>query len=189
MLLSIVAYISLLIASPELDIKMAGSTAPGFALQVHGQDDLLEKCMQGALELRYRFKVKICRKRTAWFDDCKSEKIISQSLRFDPISETYKVTSDEIGDREPPRSMTLTSREDAVRELTGIPNLAFSSLKNDDPAFVMGERTYLRARVESECKGAFNETLANISTFLTLGLVKISGFDSGWIDFNWADAE
>ncbi len=35
----------------------------------------------------------------------------------------------------------------------------------------------------SECKGGYNRTVARISSFLTMGLVRLSGFDTGWVDF------
>ena len=56
-------------------------------------------------------------------------------------------------------------------------------LARGDQDYLGSGASYVSIRVSSECRGDFNKTLARISSVLTLGLVRLSGFDTGWLDF------
>lgn len=44
--------------------------------------------------MRFRYEFALCRKRNFWFDDCNANRVAISSIEFDPISETYAVSSD-----------------------------------------------------------------------------------------------
>ena len=44
-------------------------------------------------------------------------------------------------------------------------------------------RHYLRIRAMSDCRGKGNEIASKLSEILTLGLVKVEGFNTGWVDY------
>lgn len=184
MQLLVIAYVHLVLGAPDLSIKHASADRAAVNMTVSGHDELLEQCLGSGLETRYRFEVRLCRRRSFWFDDCGDEAVVHHSVRFDPISEIYKVALDRLGDDDPPRRMSLSSRSDAIGAISAVKNLNLMKLAKDDPRYLETPRAYLNARVVSECKGEYSKTLTGISSVLTFGLVKIDGIDSGWIRYD-----
>ncbi|MBN8550577.1 MAG: hypothetical protein J0M12_14775, partial [Deltaproteobacteria bacterium] len=70
-----------------------------------------------------------------------------------------------------------------VTTLTSPP---LSSLGFNSSDFPQNRSPFLGVRVIADCKGDYNETIAKISNFLTLGLVDVGSFDSGWVAFSLA---
>ncbi len=182
LLVKLLVMIPLLLAPPELRLKWASGGAAGLNVAVVGHDSVLASCVKSGLEARYRFDFRMCRRRAGWFDGCEAQRSQVNALRYDPISETYRIISDRIGDREEPVIKQVESASEALSAISAIESLPLTFLKST-PLNASKARYYVALRVLSECRGEYNETMERISYFLTLGLVKTSGFDSGWIDF------
>lgn len=148
-----------------------------------GQEELLNRCMESGLEVRYRFDMRFCRRRTGWFDWCGDQRSQIHILQYDPISESFKVTTDRHGDEEKPRQVIYNSLEEANNELTHIPSIPLSFIARDQD-YLNQKNSYIGVKIVADCKDSFGSSILDISYILTLGLVKINRFDSGWIAFN-----
>lgn len=174
-----------------LEVSVNWSTANQFdavRIAVSGEDANVSNCVKSGLELFYRFELMLCRKRSLWFDKCEHTQVYLQSMQFDPISEIYKVSLDFIGDKKPAAESSHTSFERALELIRSVSAIALESFGGDlAPGIALSDekrsRSYLSARVISACRGDYSETLERISYFVSLGLLRTSGFDSGWIDF------
>ena len=169
---------------PALTINFDAENKDLVNVTVNGEDDILQQCIDGGLRMSYRYELQICKRRAAWFDNCQDLRTVIHSLEFDPITENYVVRMDQHGDKEDPKVVTTKSSKDARASLANIKKLELSYLSEGDEKYVKSARSYISARVTTECQGDHNETLADISYFLSLGLIRISGSNSGWTDFN-----
>jgi Domain of unknown function (DUF4390) len=94
----------ILLLKPEFDLGWVtqGDTSR-LRASLRGYNEELSSCISSGLSVRFRFEFELCRKRSFWFDDCKGNRVAVSSVEFDPISETYAITSDLLGDSEPPQ--------------------------------------------------------------------------------------
>lgn len=151
-------------------------------VKVNSHDEILERCAQSGIEVRYRYLVKICKRRNWWFDQCSEEKQYLQSLQFDPISESYKITTDRIGDPAPPEVSVVTRRSEAFEAISSVNDVSLDSIATVQE-FPRDQKTYVSVRLLSECKGEYSQIATGLTTIATLGLIKVGWIDSGWIDF------
>ena len=180
----ILFLLPLVFAFPSLELSFEDESQGLLAVQVVGrQQEFLEQCVSNGLEVRYRYHFELCKRRGYWFDGCLKGRREIHRLNFDPISETYKITVDRHRDGADPSSQVFDSLDAAVSEMSRVKSLPVDFLSHGDVGYLTGKNAYLSVRVESRCRGDYNKTLARISYFLSLGLVEIPGFDSGWVDF------
>lgn len=179
----ILLILPLIFGFPDLKANWTDNLLDSVRVRVGGEDPLLDRCLKSGFELRYRYEVRLCKRRPLWFDYCPEERVIRHSLHYDPISDKYTLVVDWHGDQIEPRSETIASLEEAVESLAAVQNLPISFLSRGDEGLLQSRRRYLSIRVLSACKGDYNETLARISSVISLGLVRVSGFNTGWVDF------
>ena len=170
--------LSLLLA-PGVNVNW--SPGQSVTVQVQGLKDEIAACTQNGLEARLRFDVQVCSRRSLWLDHCSETHKARHGLLFDPITETYQLNFDRLYDQEGPRAISETSLDRAVEKLSVLREVAVSEL---DQQWEGRRRPYLHVRVRSDCKGEYNETIDRISSFVTLGLISMSGYDSGWQSFD-----
>ena len=151
-------------------------------VEVAGREELLNRCIESGLEVRYRFDLKFCRRRSIWFDKCKSTITEIHSMQFDPISESYKVATDRHGDNDAPISFSVSSAAEALTDASSLQKFPVAVLLKGRELPDNGDN-YIGVRVVADCKGGLDSSLLDLSYFLTLGLVKVDRFDSGWIAF------
>lgn len=168
---------------PQVQVNWDTSDRTAIDIVVPGVDKILPTCLQSGLELRYRFEVQVCKRRPLWFDSCGPTRIKRHSLEYDPITQSYRLTSDWLGDRAGPITETFTTLNEASAAFQAAREVTLEFLADHSAELMNSRRLYLSVRIHSGCKGGYNETLARISSFLSLGLVRISGFDTGWLDF------
>lgn len=148
----------------------------------HG-DPAIEECIQSGLEVRYRIELKICHHRQGWFDGCMENQLITRTVQFDPIGENYKITTDLINDSAPPSSIIETDPDVAAEVLQNyiIEDFARpyqqSIIKKPDRVY------YLSMRARGFCQQDEQSLIAQIPYYLTLGIFRFSGFDTGWVDY------
>ncbi len=157
-------------------------------VSVAGQDASVSSCVRSGLELYFRFELMLCRARSMWFDKCEHTQVYLRSMQFDPISETYRVSLDLIGDKKQAQELSYTSIERALDLIRTVTSISLDSFGGElAPGIALSDqkrkRAYVSTRVISACRGDYSETLERISYFVSLGLLRTSGSDSGWIDF------
>lgn len=178
-LLNVVFLAPLIFGFPDLRVKWSSPKEEGVSVAIMDPDTLLDNCVKSGFEMRYRYEVQLCRKRTFWFSECKDKRIVYNALDFDPISESYKLTRDLWHDGIAPDSVVLQASDEAAEKMSNIDSLPLSFLGDGDKEFTSQPKLFIVVRAYSECRGEYNKTVADVSKFLTFGLLKISGFDSG----------
>lgn len=183
MLLRLLFALPILFAVPGLKMQWTGDERESVTIHLDGQEDFFDACLQSGFQLEYRFQIQICKRRPVWFDACKNDRIEKHTISFDAISQTYRMRSDRHGDTVGPATEILSSKEEASERQRTVREIPLMFLAHDDIDYVQSRRSYVSVRVKSSCLGEYNETFENISYVLTLGLVRLGGFDSGWVDF------
>lgn len=152
-------------------------------IHFRGEDDIFEQCIESGLTVKYRYSFRLCKSRVGWFHTCLDTRRQIHHMETDPIRNAYRITVDRHGDDDEPVSTFVKSKKQAYQKLSSIESFPLDFIGADDLEYARSQRSYLDVRVESHCQGRYNKTLARISYFLTLGLVDIIGFDSGWQEF------
>ena len=91
---------------------------------------------------------------------------------------------DQHNDQILPKGSQFDTREKANNAMRKISKLDILKLFNKSK---IEKNNYLHARVFSECRGEYNKTLVELSYYLTFGLVRLSGFNTGWYDYEFND--
>jgi hypothetical protein len=152
-------------------------------VSVSGLDEMTAQCKKSGLEVRYRFEVRYCQEAYFWSDPCERSRLFLHSLQFDPISQTFRLGADRLGDDDPPTNETIEDETLALKKLASIPRVELRFLAPELADKEPSPRGYVGVRLLTQCKGVNNETLERLSYFLSLGMVRTSGFDSGWVSF------
>lgn len=161
----------LLLALPTLSMKWKDEQRKDLEIRLEGTTASEAECLTNGLTVAYRYEFKFCRKRLWWVDACGDEIIEIRTLEYEPISESYFVSVDRLGDEEPPQQFMSLSREEALHDVS------HAELKSKPKS------TYVQARVRYTCKGDGSPVLDRISNILSLGLVSLGTYQSDWIDF------
>jgi hypothetical protein len=161
-------------------VKWANDTRDAVRIVVDGEEEFFTQCIRSGFEARMRFEVGVCRRREGWFDRCSETFTEVHALRYDAVADAYLLTRDRWGDAAPPTEETVGDAENALRGLAeiGPEPLAQHGWAAD------GRRYYIKLRAVADCKGEYNELLARIPYLLTLGLVRVNGYDSGTVTFS-----
>lgn len=181
--LHVLAFIPLLFGFPDLTVNWSGGELSAVRIVADGKEEVISQCIQSGLEVRYRYELRLCKRRLLWADFCTDESVQTRTMQFDPISESYRVVVDKIGDREPAKITTFPTLDGALRAVNSLTSPSLDQLGFNEKDFPSSRLPYLGVRVVTDCKGDYNETIARISSFITLGLIDIGTFDSGWVDF------
>lgn len=184
MILKAFAFLPLLLVPLDFRIDWSDSSYQAINVLLSGYNETVERCIQSGLEVRYRYELQLCRRRTMWFHSCKDKTVVLRTLEFDPITQHYKVLRDTLGDGRSGLSSRAASLEEGLSALSSVSGFPLDVLTDGDDSFMEASKLYVSARVVATCRGQYNETLARIGYLLTLGLVKISALNTGWIDFN-----
>lgn len=172
----------LMFANPDMLVDWVGSGNAAVHVSVRPNVEVLETCLQAGMEVRFRFEAQLCRRRSMWLPDCGERLQVIHGIQYDPISETYQLSSDRIGDRKPEETLTLESREESLAFASRLQNLSLKELGLGS-SFRDSERAFLSLKATSDCRGEYSEILSRIGYYLSLGLVKINAFDSGWVAY------
>ncbi len=182
-LLKVIVLIAFSFLPPQLLVNWAGGKHDGVRILMSGSDEITDQCVRGGLEARFRFELRFCKKRSIWLDKCAEVRMAINSLQYDPISEIYSVTSDIIGDEDSPKVSRFNSVEEAIKQATVVEFISLDFLDPEGLRNSEDRRSYVKARILTECRGEYSETFLRLSYLLSLGLIRTSGFDSGWIGF------
>lgn len=146
------------------------------------QPEILE-CLSSSLQARLRFDVRLCHRRSGWFDGCEESRSELHTVQFDEITESYRVVSDRFGDDLEPVAVGIPARSEAIKVATSLQDLPLTFLARDEQQLLDQQDTYIQVRTIFVCRGEVNRTLAHLSRIITLGLVNVVEDSSGWSDF------
>ncbi len=175
-----------LVAAPELRLDwLTQGDNSKFKASLQGYNEELQKCAAAGLALRFRYEFQICKDRKLWFDECNSAKRAMSSFEYDPISETYLITKDFLGDVDLPMTERVDKIDKAISKVSSVEQVSLAWVaKKTKAEDVNVDPKGLRGRVIVECRGNYSESVKRLSSVLSLGLIKTSEFDSGWVKFS-----
>lgn len=179
----------MVMGASQIAVNWAGGARESVQISVRSPDQLISQCLDSGLELKYRFYVRLCRRRVGWFDACEREHMEDHHVRFDPISQNYTLVFDTHRDAEEPKTTVVSSAQAAFDAVASIRSLALSKLQHDPTRKYDSRRSYVEVRVTAECKGEGNAILAEIPYILSFGAINPAVSDSGWLAFQVGDAK
>ncbi|NDC37610.1 MAG: DUF4390 domain-containing protein [Proteobacteria bacterium] len=173
----------LIFGAHEIVVKWAGQTREAVQVSVREPDQFISQCLDSGLELKYRFYVRLCRRRAGWFDACEREHMEDHHVRYDPISQNYTLVFDTHRDAEGPKSMIVTSAKAAFDAVSSLRSVTLLKLRQESKKALDPARAYIGVRVTAECKGEGNAILTEIPYILSFGAINPAISDSGWLAF------
>ena len=177
-------FVNLIIAAPELVINWNTAENDRFEFVDEGHDSSSDKCLDNGLEAQYRFEAKVCINKNAWFEDCSDELIETRFLSQDLITKDYRLVSDRHRDGSEPTVENFSKLSDAKKSLRSVESVELSTFLSSLSKGYDRDKLYLRARLLSKCQGELSETWTRLSYYLSFGLIRIEGFDSGWQSYD-----
>ena len=182
----LVLLMALFSADFTLDARWSDVKRDAITINATGEEETLAQCLRGGSEVRYRFSSRLCRRRLLWVDGCGDERVEVRSGEFDPVADSFKVTSDTHHDSFPPESKSFKSEQEAIKALTSVREIKIKDfVEGDEPLNIA--RSYISFRVEAECRGMRRSVLTELPSYITFGLLPKTGtYDSGWKSFGIA---
>ena len=172
---------------PDLAVRWDGPEHRTLSVAVDTHSDTLAKCLDSGIEVQYRFELQACRQREGWFNYCRDKRTVIQSVQYDPITTSYKVNRDRLGDEVPESEDNLEDRAEALSAVSKLSELPVEYLTLGDLDLAQSDKAYLSVRVLADCRSEYSDTLMHLGYFITLGLVRVAAYNSGWIDFTLAN--
>lgn len=182
MIFQLFVILPLLFANPDMLVDWEGSSSDMVNVSLRPGGEVLETCLQAGMEVRFRFETQLCRRRSMWFADCGERTQVIHGIQYDPISQTYQVRMDRIGDRKPEESVTLESRDEGLQLAAHLQHVSLKDLGLGTEVSA-ADRVFLSLKATSDCRGEYSEILSRIGYYLSLGLVKIDAFNTGWVAY------
>ena len=175
--------IPLLFSFPSLVMTWVGGEHQQVSIALEAVDPEWRKCVENGLEARYRLEIRICRLRDVWGEHCLPTLVETRSLIKDPLTSTYRVTSDLLYDKEEPEKQSIETFNEAIASMTTPHLVSIADLTAAEPDVLSAKRVQISARVISSCRGEVNPMLRRLSQFLTLGIIDLQDKTSSWTDF------
>lgn len=175
--------VPVLFAFPSVGMRWTDNARKAVALSLEGLDSRWEKCVESGLQARYRMEVKLCRKRSMWFDECLESEKVSRSMEKDPVSGMVKVSEDFLTDTSEPEAQGFETYGEALSAMLAPIEISFQKLGTEEPEMMANKKAYLRVRATSACRGDVSPTVRRLSQFLSFGLIDLQDKASGWSDF------
>lgn len=182
--MNIAAALLILLAFPDMSVKWSSPANDAISVAVDRGDPRVEECLSAGLQVRYRYDFQICRRRTGWFSACKDVRSIVSTLEYDPISENYKLVSDRLYDSVEPETTRYLSIAEALGALVSLKGIPLQALGGHNEMSRARKPLSVWAKLDTGCRGEYNQTIARISYFLSLGLVKLSEHSTGWVEYS-----
>ncbi|MGA1192188.1 MAG: hypothetical protein ACO3XO_07905 [Bdellovibrionota bacterium] len=150
------------------------------------EKDSLE-CAEAGLTLEHRFIFKFCERINRFGLSCLPHKRVIHNLTYDPVQEAFRVDKDRLGDEAEGVRISLLNIEDAIEEATRVKSLSMHYVGGDEAyARFQADPTGWRlgVRVRTTCRGQIPKFVADLSYYLSFGVVNLYGEDSGWEYFD-----
>lgn len=172
------------VAEPEVHLEWNDVEKTNLALRLKGPDAELDSCLQSGADMLYRIELKRCRQYKLLWRECTEEVVETHNLKFDSINQTYNLKFDRFRDGAEPYTEIFKNRHAAIRALRGIKSIPAEYMSFNKES-KLADNEYILVRAYSRCSVRGSKTLNRLSNFLTLGLVRFYGFDTGWRQYNF----
>lgn len=176
----------LIFAAPALVVNWTTPDKVAFNVEFDtSQDACIQQHRKDGFELKYRFYIRACQKRLSWSDKCWEPITEIHDLKFDPVSEKYRVLVDRLKDNQEPHASTYDTQIDAEKAFSSIKEFPVELLEQsaEGVSLVENERMYLSVRFVSRCQGDVARVLSWIPYLFTFGIIERDSYDSGWVNF------
>lgn len=170
--------------SESLSVRWVSQSKQAVRIEAPHVRAQMVECVESARTGRVRFEYRVCQRRSSWFDQCGAVREELHTIDFENITESYRVSRDRMGDRQPARVDDIPLRSEALRTVSVVEALPLTAMVEDANDLRSLAAGYLQVRVVSSCKGGITKTLAHISRVITLGLVDMVEERSSWWDFD-----
>lgn len=173
-------------AFPTLGVHWTSPTNKELNINVTDANQLeMLKCAQEKFDIKYKFELQLCKRGRFYSARCGPERLENHSLRFDPITQAYKVTIDRLGDKLEPVSTTYDTLDAAMADVSRIDSLPLNYLwtKPDSGR----TSSWIKVRVVASCKEDSYRAFSWIPYLVTLGLVEPGVYSSGWQRFELSE--
>ena len=180
----ILAFFSFLMTVPDVQMKLNRENE-SLSIKIVGRDELLGQCIKSGFVLKYNFEAQLCSKRLLWFDHCEEKRLIRHALSYDSITDRYRLDTEYVGHYQSKDSEYYDSLPEAQRALAQLKELPLEYVVPKSSASLYDENAYFDVKVTSECSEGKVHILQDLSYILTLGMYRVTGFDTGWISFNF----
>lgn len=177
--------LSLLIFSVAmLQVRWAGHDMSSLTVVAGDREEDIRECLESSLEARLRFEARLCHRRSMWLDGCEESRSELHTVKFDDITESYRVVSDRFKDEVEPTAVSIPAKSEAVRLATTLHDIPLAFLARGESSLLTDEGAYIQVRTIFVCRGTGTRTFAHLSRIITLGLVNAVEDRSSWSDFN-----
>jgi hypothetical protein len=167
---------------PQPSLRWTDHSRYELSLSLTGTDPYLAECLNSGLPLRYQYSVQLCERESAWFDSCGPQRELVKTAKYSPISEQYSIESEGVLGTTQSKEI-LTDIEEVTDHLMMLNGISLRSLlETTEEDLSVTQDTVLKVRVVSVCDGEVADLFTHPSYFLTMGMYRMSGFNSGWID-------
>lgn len=174
---------------PSLDVRWSSPIQESISIVAGDREGIAKRCLNESHQARLRFEVQLCRKRSGWFDYCEEPRAELHTAMFDPVTESYRVVSDRLGDTLEPTAVGIPIRSESIRSLVTVSKFPIDFLLREEMDLASHPGAYLRIRTVFKCREGGVRAFAHLSRFLTLGLVNTVEDVSEWSEFNLASTE
>lgn len=185
MLHSFFILVATIFAAPALSVQWA-KQGEAVSIVLDGSDENVDQCLRSGLEVRYRYEVKVCVKRELWWDNCTERYRELRTAQFDPVAESYQMTSDIYLDQDDPLISVHSTFEEVRDALGSMDRVPLQRFGSEVAELLKKQKVFLSVRVRGACLDNERSLEAQIPYYLTFGQIRFTGFNSGWVDF-WLD--
>ncbi len=185
MLLRLMLLFPLFLLTSDFQINWLSGQRDTVRVQYKGdRTDFIRSCVRNELKVRYRYDIQLCKRRSWWLNACQDARRYVSTMEYDPITESYAVSQDALFDDLDGGVRRFNSFDEAIAALSRISEVKLADLSATDPVFLQSSRLVIAVRVVADCRGDYNRLFADISSFVTFGFVRVSGFDTGKVGFD-----
>lgn len=167
-----------------LQVRWVGQDMTSLTVVAGDRQEDIRECLEASLEARLRFEARLCHRRSMWLDGCEESRSELHTVKFDDITESYRVVSDRFKDEVEPTAVSIPARSEAIRLATSLQGIPLAFLARGNASLVADEGAYVQVRTIFVCRGSVNRTFAHLSRIITLGLINAVEDRSSWSDFN-----
>ena len=164
-----------------VQVHWSGPERIGVSIVARDRAVEISRCLESSLQARLRFEVRLCNRRSMWFDHCEDTRAEIHTVEFDEVTESYRVVTDRLGDKLEAIAVGIPARVDAISSVTTVNEMPLRFLA---PEGQTTEGAYVQVRTIFTCRGEVNRTLAHLSRIITFGLVNVVESTAPWADFS-----
>ncbi len=181
----VLAFISLhALVVGIVQVQWSSPERLGISIVARDRRDEISRCLESSLQARLRFEVRLCSRRSMWFDHCEDTRAELHTVEFDEVTESYRVVTDRFGDKLEAIAVGIPARVDAISSATTVNEMPLRFIAREAQESDASRGAYVQVRTIFTCRGEVNRTIAHLSRIITFGLVNVVENSAPWSDFS-----